>query len=128
MNIVYFISYAVPKILQYRLDKCPSFEMIQMNLQNRNRLTELRERIYGCQGEEGGEWIVREFGMDMYMPLYWKCITNKDRLYSTGNSAQSLEGREVLGENGCMYMYSWVALLCTWDYHNVVITYTPIQN
>ena len=70
MNIVYFISYAVPKILQYRLDKCPSFEMIQMNLQNRNRLTELRERIYGCQGEEGGEWIVREFGMDMYMPLY----------------------------------------------------------
>ena len=32
--------------------------------------------------------IVREFGMDMYTLLYLKWITNKDLLYSTGNSAQ----------------------------------------
>ena len=41
-------------------------------------------------GEAGGrreEGIVREFGMDMYKLLYLKWITNKDLLYSTGNSA-----------------------------------------
>ena len=32
--------------------------------------------------------IVREFGMDMYTLLYLKRITNKDLLYSAGNSAQ----------------------------------------
>ena len=34
----------------------------------------------------GGE-IVREFGMDIYTLLYLKWITNKDLMYSTGNSA-----------------------------------------
>ena len=35
-----------------------------------------------------GKGIVTEFGMDMYTLLYLKWITNKDLLYSTGNSAQ----------------------------------------
>ena len=30
----------------------------------------------------------REFGIDMYTLVYLKWITNKDLLYSTGNSAQ----------------------------------------
>ena len=34
------------------------------------------------------EGTVREFGIDMYTLLYLKWITNKDPLYSTGNSAQ----------------------------------------
>ena len=34
------------------------------------------------------EWIVREFQIDIYTLLYLKSITNKDLLYSTGNSAQ----------------------------------------
>ena len=34
------------------------------------------------------EVIVREFGPDMYILLYLKWITNKDLLYSPGNSAQ----------------------------------------
>ena len=25
-----------------------------------------------------------------------------------------------LGENGYMYMYGWVPLLCTWNYHNII--------
>ena len=29
----------------------------------------------------------REYGIDMYTLLYLKWITNKDLLYSTGNSA-----------------------------------------
>ena len=35
-----------------------------------------------------GEGIVREFGINMYPLLYLKWITEKDLLYSTGNSAQ----------------------------------------
>ena len=35
-----------------------------------------------------GEGIVREFGTYMYTLLYLKWITNKDLLYSTGNSPQ----------------------------------------
>ena len=39
--------------------------------------------------EEGREeGIVREFEIDMYTLLYLKCITNKDLLYSPGNSTQ----------------------------------------
>ena len=33
----------------------------------------------------GIDW---EFGIDMYTLIYLKYITNKDLLYSTGNSAQ----------------------------------------
>ena len=32
--------------------------------------------------------MVKEFGINMYILLYLKWITNKDLLYSTGNSAQ----------------------------------------
>ena len=39
-------------------------------------------------GEELGEGRVREFGMGMYTVLYLKWITNKDLLYSAGNSTQ----------------------------------------
>ena len=35
-----------------------------------------------------GEGIVREFWIYMYTLLYLKWRTNKDLLYSTGNSAQ----------------------------------------
>ena len=35
-----------------------------------------------------GEGIVIEFEMNIYILLYLKWITNKDLLYSTGNSAQ----------------------------------------
>ena len=34
-----------------------------------------------------GEGLVREFGMDRYILLDLKWITNKDLLYNTGNSA-----------------------------------------
>ena len=40
------------------------------------------------RGKGRGKGIVREFGIDMYTLLYLKWITNKDLLYSTGNSAQ----------------------------------------
>ena len=56
-----------------------------------------------------GEGIVREFGMDMYTLLYLKWKTNKDLLYSMGNSAQyyvaTWIGREFGGEWIYVYMY-----------------------
>ena len=56
--------------------------------------------------------MVRELGMDMYTLLYLKWITNKEPLYSTGNSAQcyvaaqmgAQMGAEFEG-NGYMYMH-----------------------
>ena len=77
-------------------------EMIQMN--------RLLEPSYGCVvgGAVMMEGRNRNLGMDMYTLLYLKWITNKDLLYSTGNSAQRMRqpGWEgSLGENGYMYMY-----------------------
>ena len=94
----------------------------------RNSLTD-RKWTYGCWGEG----IVRDFGMVMYTLLYLKRITSKDLLYSTWSSAQCCvaawmeEG--VWGrKNMCLRMYGWVPLLFTWNYHNIFISYTPIQN
>ena len=61
--------------------------------------------------KNGGEEIVREFGMDMYTLLYLKWKTNKDLLYSTGNSAQcdvaAWMGGEFRGE--WIHAYVWLS-------------------
>ena len=46
-----------------------------------------RKQIYGHQGGKGGG-ISWEIGIDIYTLLYIKQITNKNLLYSTGNSTQ----------------------------------------
>ena len=62
-----------------------------MNLFTKQKQTHrLRERTYGYQ-DGRGRGTVREFGTDIYTLLYLKWITNKDLLYSTGNSAQYSE-------------------------------------
>ena len=58
--------------------------MIQMNLQNRKRLTDLENQLMGA----GGERIVKDFGKVMYTLVYLKWITKKNLLSSTWNSAQ----------------------------------------
>ena len=78
-----------------------------------------------------GEGIVRVFGMDMYTLLYLKWITNRDLLYSTGNSAQccvaAWMGEEFGGE--WIHVYVWLSPFCdssetiktlfvNWLYHN----------
>ena len=67
-------------------------------------------RTYGYQWGGWGEGMVREFGMDMYTLLHLKQITNKDVLYSTGNSAQcyvaAWMGREFGGE--WIHEYLWL--------------------
>ena len=56
----------------------------------------------GVLGAGWGEGIVRELGMDMYILLYLKWITNKDLLYRTGNFTQcyvaTWTGEEFGGE------------------------------
>ena len=59
----------------------------KLNLPNRNRLSLKRMKLW-LPGGRMGERIVREFGLDRYTQLYVKWITNKDLLYSTGNSPQ----------------------------------------
>ena len=68
-------------------------------------------------GEEWEEEIVREFGIHMYTLLYLKWITNKDLLYSTGNSAKcyvaAWMGKEFGGEwiHVCVWLSPFVVYL-----------------
>ena len=55
-----------------------------MNLQNRKRLTDLENKLIVAVWEG----IVKDFGKVICTLLYFKCITNKNLLYSTCNSAQ----------------------------------------
>ena len=82
-------------------------------------------------GERWGKEIVREFGMDMYTPLYLKWIFNKDLLYSIWNFAQvpgTLDGRGVWGRmDTCIFMTE--SLCCPPETTIKLLTgYTPIQN
>ena len=61
------------------------------------------------EGWWGG--IVRKFGIDMYtlLLIYLKQLTNKELLYSTGNSAQCYQQpkwEKNLKNNGYMYVYN----------------------
>ena len=83
------------------------------------RDSSLKKWPHGCWGKG----TVRDFGKVVYTLLHLKWVTNKDLLYSTGNSAQCslaawMEGS--LGESGCMHMYVWVPVLSTWNYHIIV--------
>ena len=66
--------------------------------------------------------------MDRYTLLYLKGMTNKDLLYSTGNSAQCYAAAWMGGENGtCMCISE--SLCGSPDTITLsLIGYTPIQN
>ena len=49
---------------------------------------DLENELMVTRGKGCKEGIVREFGMGMYTLIYLKWKTNKDLLYSKGNSAQ----------------------------------------
>ena len=83
--------------------------MIQMNLYNRKRLTDLENKLMVAGGQ--GEGIVREFGKVMYTLLSSKRISNKDLLHSTWNSTQCyvpawMEAR-FRGER--IHVYVWLS-------------------
>ena len=99
-------------------------------LQNRNRFTELDKTLWlPGKGEGQAEAIVREFGMDMYILLYLKWITNKD-LHWTMFSVIWQPGWEgSLGENGCVYvLLSPFAVCLKLFQHRLLISYASEQN
>ena len=79
-----------------------------MNLQNRERLTDLENEHMVVGGRMGGR--DREFGKDMYTLLCLKWITSKDLLYSTWNSAQCYMAAQMGGEFGgeWIHVYVWL--------------------
>ena len=98
---------------------------IQMNLLIK-QTHRLREWTYGCRGEGWGKAIVREFGRDVYTLLYLEWITSKD-LYCTAqedllNDMWQPGWEGSLGANGYThtYIYGWVPLLFTRNYHSTV--------
>ena len=71
-------------------------EMIQTNLQNRKRPTDLEKELTVASGEGR----VKKFGINMCTRLYLKWITKKDLLYSTGYSAQCYVAAWMGGQFG----------------------------
>ena len=61
--------------------------------------------------EGWGQGIVREFGVDMYTLLFLKWITNKDLLYSTGNSVPRYRAAWMQGEfeEEWIHVYVWLS-------------------
>ena len=76
-----------------------------------NRLLDLENEFIVTREEGWGEGIVREFGMDIRILLYLKWITNKDPLYSAGDSAQSYVAAWMRGEFGGarIHVYAWLS-------------------
>ena len=80
-----------------------------MNLLIKQKQTHrLQNETYSYQrGKVGKGEINQEFGVNIYTLLYIKQITNKDLLYSTGNSTQysvmTYMGKE--SEKEWMYVY-----------------------
>ena len=60
------------------------------NLQNRNRLTDIENRLWLPSGEERGSGMDGEFGVSRCELLHLEWISNEVLLYSTGNYIQSL--------------------------------------
>ena len=90
--------------------------MIQINLECRKRLTDLKNELMVAGGgkDGGGEEIVREFGMDMYTLLYLKWTINKAYWLAHEtllNVTWQPAWKGSLGENGYMYVYGQVLSL-----------------
>ena len=58
-----------PHITVSRVPLYVESKMIQMNLQNRKRLTDLENELMVAGGRVGEGRIVGEFGMDLYLQL-----------------------------------------------------------
>ena len=64
------------------------FQMVKLEFAMYHQKLKKHLHCMVARREGWREGTVREFGMDRYTFLYFKWITNKNLLYSTGNSAQ----------------------------------------
>ena len=83
---------------------------MRIYLQNTNSLTDLENKLMVNSEEGCGDGMDGEFGMVMYTLLYLKWITNKDLLYSAGNSAQCYVAAWMGGEFGGEWIHEYVWL------------------
>ena len=99
--------------------------VIQMKLLPKQKETQrLREKLMVVGGTDG-EGIVREFGIHTHTLLYLKCITNKDQLYSTWNSAQCYVPAWMGGEFGGEWIHVYICSPETVT--TLLIGYSPIK-
>ena len=75
--------------------------------QNRNRLTDIENRLLVAKGRGGGGGLDWEFGISRCQLLYIESINNKVLLYSTGNYIQY----PVINHNGKEYEKEYI---CTY--------------
>ena len=75
-------------------------------LHNRNRHIDSENKLFIA-----GEEIVKEFGVNTYTLLCLKWVTNKNLLYSTGNSAQRYMAAWMEEEFGreWIHIYVWLS-------------------
>ena len=71
---------------------------------------DLENELMVTRGKGCKEGIVREFGMGMYTLIYLKWKTNKDLLYSKGNSAQYYMPVWMGGEFGGVWIHVYIWL------------------
>ena len=85
----------------------------ELYLQNRSRVTDVENKVMvACVGGGKGKGgINREIEIDRYTPLYVKQITNKDLLYSTGNSSQYSAMTYMGKESEKEWLYVYVKLI-----------------
>ena len=79
-------------------------------LQNRNRLTDIKNKLTVTKGEMWRGGINQELGMNIHTLLYIRQITNKDLLHSTGNSAQYSVITDMGNESEKEWIYVYVKL------------------
>ena len=106
------------------------FSIFEVNLQNRNRPTDLENEPLVARGDEWGEKIVRDSEMDMGTWLYLKWITSKALVYSTGNSAPCYVAGWIGGELEGEWIHGYVlaeSLCCPPATITTLLTdYSPI--
>ena len=73
--------------------------------------------------EGGSSGMDREFGVSRCKILHLEWISNEVLQYSTENYIQALwidHDWKIIEERECIYMYGWVTLLCSRNWHNIV--------
>ena len=98
-----------------------------------SQMHRLGKWAYSCQGKGCREGIAEDLGMDMYILLCLKWISDKDLLYSTWNSAQCYVAGWIRGEFGGEWIHVsvWLSPLAVHlklSQHYMLTGYTPIQN
>ena len=129
--ITYWIKYVREGEISYDIPyRCNLKNEINELTYKQKETHRLRQRTYGFWGEGWEEGIVRECGIDMYILLYLKQLTNKDLFVQHMECyVTAWMGGEFGGE--WIQIYVWLGLFTVHlkpSQHCLLFGYTPIQN